>query len=287
MPPPPPRDELPSGSVACANGPPPLPPLRSFSPTPTPNLLNTSEGGGSNVSAPEGSTRTENDAGGDGTDKGAGEKAMDVDDREKTPAELEGLGYASPLQRQVMALSPGSRALRINRLGRLSSWEFTWETNMARNKEGLASYQLEGEVATLMEELRNGTKRKLEEEGGGKSKRPRADGVEGEDEYVGGSDGASDDNDGERGGTPTLRGARGGGRSRGGGAKGKAKKAGRGCQTAVGDDNVPKWATDAHITLLAGGGGDVWVNTMELWWRYEKAASFAGPVSAKAGYIME
>ncbi|KAJ7016741.1 hypothetical protein C8F04DRAFT_980718 [Mycena alexandri] len=66
----------------------------------------------------------------------------------------------------------------------------------------------------------------------------------------------------------------GGGRRRGGKGKG-------GGQAVVGDDDVPKWATDAHVTLLAGGGGDIWVKVVELWWNYEKAARFVGPSKGK------
>ncbi|KAJ7608079.1 hypothetical protein DFH06DRAFT_943675, partial [Mycena polygramma] len=37
------------------------------------------------------------------------------------------------------------------------------------------------------------------------------------------------------------------------------------------------WAADARETLLDGGGGAVWENVVELWWRREKAAGFSGP----------
>ncbi|KAJ7727256.1 hypothetical protein B0H16DRAFT_1331652 [Mycena metata] len=50
---------------------------------------------------------------------------------------------------------------------------------------------------------------------------------------------------------------------------------------AVGDDNIPKWAGDAHVALLAGGGGDVWVKVVNLWWDYETKAKFVGPSKGK------
>ncbi|KAJ7019133.1 hypothetical protein C8F04DRAFT_976131 [Mycena alexandri] len=49
----------------------------------------------------------------------------------------------------------------------------------------------------------------------------------------------------------------------------------------MGDDNVPKWAADAHATLLTGGGGEVWAKVVTYWWDYEKAANFLGPNKGK------
>ncbi|KAJ7021070.1 hypothetical protein C8F04DRAFT_973231, partial [Mycena alexandri] len=46
-------------------------------------------------------------------------------------------------------------------------------------------------------------------------------------------------------------------------------------------DNVPKWTADAHVTLLASGGGDLWLKAVDLWWKYEKAANFVGPAKGK------
>ncbi|KAJ7029316.1 hypothetical protein C8F04DRAFT_907643, partial [Mycena alexandri] len=65
------------------------------------------------------------------------------------------------------------------------------------------------------------------------------------------------------------------------GRKGK----GKGQAAVVGDENIPKWAADAHVTLLAGGGGEVWTKLVNLWWDYEKAARFLGPAKGKGTAI--
>ncbi|KAJ6460702.1 hypothetical protein C8R47DRAFT_932322, partial [Mycena vitilis] len=39
----------------------------------------------------------------------------------------------------------------------------------------------------------------------------------------------------------------------------------------------PKWAADAHATLLSGGGGEKWARVVEMWWRHEGAVKFEGP----------
>ncbi|KAJ7716334.1 hypothetical protein B0H16DRAFT_1339148 [Mycena metata] len=41
------------------------------------------------------------------------------------------------------------------------------------------------------------------------------------------------------------------------------------------------WATNARVTLTAGGGGDAWAKIVDLWWNHEKAASFSGPAKGK------
>ncbi|KAJ7025062.1 hypothetical protein C8F04DRAFT_1269669 [Mycena alexandri] len=198
--------------------------------------------------------------------------------RATTPAELEGLGIDSPLQRAVMQLTPGSRALRINRLGRMSDYERTREENMARNKEILASINVSDAVAELMKDVRRDMKRKPEEQGGEATKRPRVAGDDGADadDYSGSG---SDNDDEEDGGTPKPKVKR-GGRARAG-VKAKGGRSGGGAQMAIGADNVPKWATSAHGVLLAGGGGETWLKTVDLWWVYEKRARFVGPAKGK------
>ncbi|KAJ7768419.1 hypothetical protein B0H16DRAFT_1453125 [Mycena metata] len=275
MPPPPPS----GGELPNTSGSPPPPPARAFSPTPPPcSELVSASAAGPNASGVDGPGRSDDGA------------SMDVDTRAATPEravtpevmdpELEGLAVDGPLRRAVMALTPGSRSLRINSLGRMSEWELTRANNMARNNELLSGCGVRDKVAALMADVRKDMKRKPEGEGGGGNKRPRREGAEG-DEYTDDGSG-SDDDDEERDGTPSPRGKRGSERARGGKGKGKAKKGGRGGrQAAVGDNNVPKWATDTHVTLLAGGGGDLWVKAVDLWWKYEKAASFVGPAKGK------
>ncbi|KAJ7041710.1 hypothetical protein C8F04DRAFT_909540, partial [Mycena alexandri] len=43
----------------------------------------------------------------------------------------------------------------------------------------------------------------------------------------------------------------------------------------------PVWASDARATLLAGGGGDVWAETVNIWWDHEKTANFVGASKGK------
>ncbi|KAJ7043433.1 hypothetical protein C8F04DRAFT_1250861 [Mycena alexandri] len=260
------------------------PPARSFSVTPPPcsELVNARSAAGPKAPGPsgdeEGGIEMDIDHAGDvdaNVERGFGVREKTPAVREKTPAEFAGLSIASPLRRSVMELTPESRRLKIGRLGRLSEWDLAREENMARNKEILASQRITDEGGV----------------GGTKNKRAKVDGAD-EDDYsdAGESGSDSDENDGaEREGTPTPRttrgGGRGGGRAAAGGAKGRKKGKGQGQAVVVGDDNVPKWAADAHVTLLAGGGGEVWTKLVNLWWDYEKAASFLGPAKGKGTAI--
>ncbi|KAJ7782958.1 hypothetical protein B0H16DRAFT_1447195 [Mycena metata] len=263
---------LPSSQPQPPSAMPPPPPQRAFSPTPPPcsELVHAP----APAAGAPGETQVEGGQGG----KGGGED-MEVDERR----EYEGISIRGPLRRALREMTPGSRGMRIARLERLSDFELTREENMARNKEILASYKITDEVAALMKDVRKDMKRKPGEQGGAASKRPRADGGE-EDDYTDDDDSGSEADDGERGSTPTprARAKRGGGGGRPRAAKAKGKRGrGGGVQTAVGDDNVPKWAGDAHVTLLAGGGGDVWVKVVNLWWDYETKAKFVGPGKGK------
>ncbi|KAJ7017234.1 hypothetical protein C8F04DRAFT_979725 [Mycena alexandri] len=109
-------------------------------------------------------------------------------------------------------------------------------------------------------------------------KRPRADGAD-SDEYSDEEGDGSGSEGEERAGTPPLRPAQ--SKRAEGGEGGRRGKKGGGGQTALGDDNVPAWASSAKVTLAAGGGGDSWAKIMSLWWDLEKKASFIGPGKGK------
>ncbi|KAJ7018310.1 hypothetical protein C8F04DRAFT_1199093 [Mycena alexandri] len=175
-------------------------------------------------------------------------------------------------RRQLLELTPGTRRLRVAQLEHMSVYDRTREENMARNKEILASCSITDEVAALMRDVRRDMKRKGEGEGGSATKRARTGGADGGAEYED-DDGSGSDDDVEREGTPIPRVQP---KRKGGGAR-----TAKGGQTAVGDGNVPKWASDAHAALLAGGGGDLWVRIVNLWWDYETKAKYVGPARGK------
>ncbi|KAJ7026235.1 hypothetical protein C8F04DRAFT_1268411 [Mycena alexandri] len=180
-----------------------------------------------------------------------GDGEIDVDmavptpTREMTPAEFRGLGIGPPLQRALLELTPGTRQLRIHRLGRMSEYDRTREENMARNKEILASCGVTKEVAVLMQDVRRDMKRGPPEGGGAAAKRARV-GEAGDDSGYEDGDG-SDSEDG-------------GSQSEG--------------------EGVP-WASDAHVALLAGGGGESWLKIVNWWWDYETKANYTGPSKGK------
>ncbi|KAJ7030893.1 hypothetical protein C8F04DRAFT_1263384 [Mycena alexandri] len=130
---------------------PPLPPrASSATPPPCDELLN-ARVGAATADAPAvdgaGGSEIEVDGqgGGDMEVDGQGGGDTEVSARETTPVEFRGLGIGPPLQRALLALTPGSRQLRIRRLERMSAYERTREDNMARNREILASCQVTDE----------------------------------------------------------------------------------------------------------------------------------------------
>ncbi|KAJ7021128.1 hypothetical protein C8F04DRAFT_1274119 [Mycena alexandri] len=258
--------------------PPPPPPCRANSDTPPPVAALLGASGSTAATA-------------------LGVEEMDVDPPQGDDSDDEGgcggipTRFPSPLQRQLRALTPDARESRQGRLERMSEWELVREGNMAKNKELLSTIGVSAAVAGLMAEVRAAVKRKPEgaaETARGKRAKRRGD-DEDDEEYGSGED--EDENDrASREGTPTPSvrrgGARGGGggRARGGGAagqKGGGKNKGRASQLTVEEEGgVPKWAADAQVNLLRGGGGDVWVGVVNMWWEREKANKFQGPVRA-------
>ncbi|KAJ7017202.1 hypothetical protein C8F04DRAFT_979767 [Mycena alexandri] len=47
------------------------------------------------------------------------------------------------------------------------------------------------------------------------------------------------------------------------------------------EGGVQKWAADAQVNLLAGGGGEVWAKVVNMWWKREEANKFQGPAKGK------
>ncbi|KAJ7120486.1 hypothetical protein C8R43DRAFT_1136871 [Mycena crocata] len=229
---------------------------------------------------------------------GEGDRAMAVDDnapaqpstpvtlppKKKKKGPLDGLeDISSPLIRQVEALTPGERAVQIKRLKGLSLFDRRRESNIAWGKEKLRELRIQEDVDLLLK----GCKRQGEPLGNTKKRTRRSTGSGSEDEDEAEYE-ESDDNEEDEGGraaTPTPRAMRAktvpkakttrtAGARRGGGARRGSKRA---IQTTETDGGIPKWAADARVTLLAGGGGEAWLEVVELWWRYEVAANFEGP----------